>query len=250
MNGSFYIGATGLHAQQTALDMIANNIANINTPAFKRSEPRFAEMLAGSPADGTPSGRAAGVTVSPNRQLMVQGDLRTTGKPLDVAIQGEGFIELLGPSGQTRLWRGGTLKVSADGLLATPDGLPLKAMITVPSEVGNLTIGADGIVRGVEGQTGDTRELGRIELAMVRDDAALEQMDAGNYALGDESGLTTVLPGEEGAGTIVQGSLEAANVQLSDEMVALLVVQRAYAASAQLVQAGDQLMSIANGLRR
>ena len=253
MNGAFYIGATGLQSQQTALDIIANNIANMNTPSFKRSEVRFAELLTPRSnvigAAQRDSGMA-GVAMDGATPVFKQGDLRQTGKVMDVAIDGEGFIELLGPGGQSVLWRGGTLRVGEDGFLVTANGTPLKAMISMPDSASEIVIGRDGAVRAtVPGQDGP-QDIGRIELVRVRDLSSLKGLGEGLYEAESDIGISAFLPGEDGIGALVQGSLESSNVELSSEMVLLLMMQRAYAANAQVLQAGDQLMSIANTLRR
>lgn len=254
MNGAFYIGATGLRAQERALGVAANNIANMNTPGFKRSQIRFSELMSVQPAsDGLSRvrlGNASGVAALEASPVFEQGELRATGSAFDIAVEGDGFIEVLGPEGQSLLWRGGTLSVSADGLLATADGLPLRALITVPDGTSELRIGRDGSVSGLlAGDTAAT-ELGRIDLMTVRDLSSLESLSGGLYRADAADAASVLVPGEDGAGTIVQGAVEASNVALSNEMVTLMLMQRAYAASAQALQAGDQLMGIANGLRR
>jgi flagellar basal-body rod protein FlgG len=253
MNGAFYIGATGLDAQQRALDVVANNIANVNTPGFKRSQIRFSEVLGGAPINGVDGsvgqGALTGVSADVSGRVFAQGDLKPTGSPLDVAIDGDGFLELMAPGGQPVLWRGGTLKVGADGYLAAANDMPLKAMIAVPTDASNLTIGRDGKVRATVGNA--TTELGQLNLVRAKDQSALTTAgEGGLYRAPDPADLMNVAPGEEGAGVLVQGSIESSNVQLTDEMVALLLMQRAYAANAQVIQAGDQLMSIANELKR
>jgi flagellar basal-body rod protein FlgG len=257
MNGAFYIGATGLEAQQRALDVIGNNIANINTPGFKRSQARFAEMVGqpsgqpGQAASGLDTlGALSGVRSDASPRVFDQGDLKQTGQVMDLAIDGPGFIQLLGPNGQELLWRGGGLKVNADGYLATQDGLPLKAMIAVPASASALGIDSGGRVMAlVDGQSGPT-EIGRIDLAMVKDSSTLSAIPGGLYQAAAPDDLITVAAGDEGSGSLVQGSIETSNVNLSDEMVSMLLTQRAYGANAQVVQAGDQLMAIANGLKR
>ena len=250
MNGAFYIGATGLHAQQRALDIVANNIANINTPGFKRGEVRFSELVGADGSASRPGGDATGVSASAAQRVYTQGALRQTGSPLDLAIDGEGYVELLGPGGETMLWRGGTLAVNRDGLLTAANGLPLKSAITVPQGATALAVGRDGIVTATVAGEAQPSEIGRIGIVKVRDMAALAEADGGLYRVRADDDLAAFDPGEEGAGSLVQGALEGSNVELTDEMVSLLVLQRAYAASAQIVQAGDQLMAIANGLKR
>lgn len=257
MNGAFYIGAIGLDAQQRALDMIANNIANMNTPAFRRSAVRFGELVS-APRDandlpialGNASSGMSGVRVMSTTHVWTPGELRATGGAMDVAIDGGGFIELMGPSGQILLTRGGTLKVNSDGYLAVADGTPLRAMIAVPADATALTIARDGTVSATTSGEPQGSEIGRIELVTVKDQDRLIDRGGGAYEVADDAETAAARAGEDGAGSLVQGSLEQGNVNLSTEMVAMMLVQRAYAANAQVVQAGDQLMSIANSLRR
>jgi len=256
MNGAFYIGATGLQSQQRALDVVANNIANINTPAFKRSEVRFTELLSPridepdtAPVQGALSA-LGGVAVAASPRVFSQGDLRQTGKPLDLAIDGEGFIELLGPGGQAMLWRGGALKINGEGYLAASNGMPLKAMISLPVGATSLVIDRDGKVQAqIAGEPGPV-EVGQIDLVLAKDIDGLAGRGDGLYEAANDADMVSVAPGEDGGGALVQGSIETSNVQLSDEMVTLLLLQRAYAANAQVLQAGDQLMGIANNLKR
>lgn len=257
MNGAFYVGAIGLQSQQRALDIIAGNIANMNTPAFKRSEVRFSEVLASHADADVPRAdlavqalASAGVVVDATPMIDEPGTLETTGHPLDLAIEGAGFIELMGPEGQTLLWRGGTLKVGDDGLLATASGIPLKAAITVPDDASAITIGSDGVVRGTTAGSATPTEFGQISLVKASDMTALRQLDGGLYRVDDGAHLTDAKPGEDGTGMIVQGSIERSNVEMTTEMVQMMLVQRAYSANAQILQAADQLMGIANGLRR
>lgn len=248
MNGAFYIGATGLQSQQRALDVVAHNIANMNTPAFKRSEIRFAQMVMtperAPSVVGAVGAELGGVGIGGEHSVFTQGELRETGDRSSLAIRGDGFIELLGPAGRTLLWRGGALTVGADGFLAGANGLPLKAMISVPLEASEVEIDSNGAVRAA----GEV--IGQIELVRLKDTSAISTIGTGLYATPSNADVFAALPGEDGAGVLVQGSIEASNVALSEEMISLLLMQRAYAANAQVVQAGDQLMAIANGLKR
>lgn len=256
MNGAFYIGATGLRSQERALEATANNLANINTPGYKRAEVRFSELVGPAPSaedlaiDPNAGAALAGVNALGGNRVFTQGELRPTGQAMDLAIDGEGFLELLGPAGQVLLWRGGTLKVNGDGNLAASNGLPLKSMVSIPDGATALTIGRDGMVRATVAGTAEPVELGQLELVLARDPSQLGLLSEGLYQAQDASDLLGVKPGEEGGGALVQGAIEGSNVSMSDEMVTLMLMQRAYAANAQIVQAGDQLMSIANGLRR
>jgi flagellar basal-body rod protein FlgG len=257
MNGAFYVGAIGLDAQQRALEVVANNIANINTTGFKRSAVSFSELVAPTrngddlPVSfGDRVSSLAGVMVTSTPHIWTEGDLKQTGRQLDIAIDGQGFLELMGQSGRTLLWRGGSLKVNEDGYLSAADGTPLQAMISVPRDATSLSIDRDGNVSAKVSGAADTEKLGRLDIAMIKDTDGLVDVGNGYYEASDPSLVYTVAPGEEGGGTFAQGALEGANVELTDEMTTLLLTQRAFAANAQVVQAGDQLMGIVNGLRR
>lgn len=257
MNGAFYVGAVGLQAQQRALDLVSNNIANVNTPTFKRSDIRFSEMLAAradvevASASPEPFFAPAGVSARAAVAIDEPGTVEATGRSMDLAIRGRGFIELMGPGGRTLLWRGGALKVGEDGLLAAADsGLPLRAAITVPADAAEILIDADGTVRAKTGDADPPVELGEVGLVLPRDGAALDRVDGGLFEVADDAAMDAVRAGEDGAGTLVQGAVERSNVEMTTQMVELMLVQRSYAANAQIVQAADQMMAIANGLRR
>ncbi len=249
MNGAFYVGSVGLGSQQRALDLIANNVANMNTPAFKRSEVRFSEVMASGLLGGAGRFVPGGVSATPSFAILEQGPIEATGNALDVAIEGRGFIELMGPDGQTLLWRGGRLKIGEDGLLSTQDGLALRAAITVPDDVTAVRIGRDGTVTGqVEGSEMPV-ELGEIEIVRIDDATALDRVEGGLYRAAEGVRTTAARPGEDGVGALLQGSIERSNVELTTEMVQMMLIQRAYSANAQVVQAADQLSGIANNLR-
>jgi flagellar basal-body rod protein FlgG len=257
MNGAFYVGATGLQAQQRGLDVVANNVANVNTTGFKRSEVRFSEMVMtnsvrddAAPVVTTAPDALSGVQAEQTVRVFAQGDLKQTGKPFDLAISGDGFLEVLGPNGQTWLWRGGSFKVNAEGFLETDGGLILKSLIEVPDNTTEIRIERDGRVLTISNDVNAPDELGKLDLAIPDDVSRLEAMGSGYFHAVDEADVRLIEPGQDGQGVLVQGSLEASNVELTNEMVTLLLMQRAYAANAQVVQAGDQLMGIANGLKR
>lgn len=252
MSGALEVAAVGMRAQQAALETIASNISNVNTPGYKRSELRFSELVAsGKAADGSVlADRVSGVAHWETPDVERQGQLYVTGSSRDLAINGSGFIELMGPAGRTLLWRGGTLRILDDGQLATANGLALRANVVVPPDATTLSINADGKVFA-QGQADRAPvQVGMISLVKLADGAEIERLDGGIYALADASRLSEVTPGEDGTGTLVQASLERSNVDLNSEMVDLLISQRAYAANAQVVRAADELFSIANGLRR
>lgn len=254
MNGALEIAAIGLRTQQRALDAIADNVSNVNTPAFKGSELRFSELVnpPASVADETRRSRAEpgfGVALTLNPLIDTQGRLQATGKQLDLAIDGAGFIELMGPAGQTLLWRGGSLRILDDGILATASGIPLKANITVPRDATALRIDRTGKVIATIGDSARDIEIGTIGLVKVDDPASLDRLMGGIYAAGPEALSADGSAGEDGLGYLVQASLELSNVDLNKEMVNLIITQRAYAASAQMLKAADEFYSIANNLR-
>lgn len=256
MNGAFHIGGVGLSTQQRALDVIANNIANLNTQGYKRSSIKFSEIMA-SRVDGAnlPSNlnsQASVAGVKTNIEFMIeeQGVLQRTNRSLDIAIEGEGFIELMGSRGQTMLWRGGSLQVGNDGALMADNGMQLKARINVPLDANGIEITSDGTVITTSGHEGEALELGQIMVVRVNNSKSLERLDGGIYKVGEDTRTLDAVPGEDGTGVLVQGAIERSNVDLNTEMVGMMIIQRAYAANAQIVQAADQLLSIANNLRR
>jgi flagellar basal-body rod protein FlgG len=258
MNDAFYIGATGLQTQQKALEQVANNITNMNTTAYKRAQLRFSEMVSQSadpndllPTNGTAQPTGYGVAMQASAPIMTQGSLRETKVPTDLAIAGAGLIELMGPNGQTMLWRGGGLKVNDDGALAASNGMPLKAAISVPQDAGTLVIDRSGKVLVTTATGNDPQEIGQIDLVSVKDPSQLRAAGDGLYRFDETTDAQmAVLAGDETAGELMQGYQESSNVDLSQEMVTMLLMQRAYAANARVVQAGDELMGIANGLKR
>jgi flagellar basal-body rod protein FlgG len=259
MEHAFYVGATGLVAQEKAIESVSNNIVNINTPAYKRSTVSFSTLVAPARPDEphpndaiepTPVPTPLGVAVAPARIDLTAGQISSTGQPLDIAIHGAGFIELASNTGQTVLWRGGTLTVNSDGLLSAPNGTPLKAGITAPADMSSLTISADGKVQTAKTAGAPPVTLGQIQLVQVKAPDVLEAQSGGYYVVAETSDISASTPGQDGAGVLTQGSLEQSNTNLATEMVALLMMQRAYSASAQVVSAADQLNAIIDDLRR
>lgn len=254
MSGALEIAAIGMRTQQRALDAIANNVSNMNTPAFKGSELRFSELISAVATQSTDTRSSridpvSGVELRLSPLIDAQGKLQSTGDQLDIAIDGTGFMELMGPAGQTLLWRGGKLKVLEDGILATAAGFPLKANISVPEDAVALRIDRAGKVMATVGSTTDEIELGTINLVKISDPTLIERLAGGVYSVQDETIVTEGSADEDGLGYLVQASLEQSNVDLNREMVNLIVTQRAYSASAQMLKAADELYSIANNLR-
>jgi len=265
MLDAFFISATGLQAQSQNVDTIANNLANVNTPGFKKQRVLFTDLVSRSqrPAlstvqdadllGATPRSllQGAGVSVANKGANFETGEIKKTDGPLDVAIIGEGFLEVLMADGSRAFSRGGTLKVNADGLLALQTGQTLKAGISVPANTEKLTLAADGTVSAkITGQTNPV-ELGRLELARFQNLAGLNAMGDNLFRSTDASGEPVIArPGEDGAGSLAQGFIEQSNVKLVDEMVSLMVAQRAYEASLKVAQASDEMLGMINNLRK
>lgn len=267
MFDALYIGATGMQAQQLNVDTIANNLANVNTMGFKKARVSFTDLVARAEAPVLPALAANGAAaVGPlavlpalgagvgaagvNRQFDL-GDLKQTGSAYDLAIQGDGFLEVMMPDGSRAFTRGGSLKVNADGMLVTLAGLPLKPGIGVPANATGLTVAADGRVRIAVPTQATPIEVGSLELARFTNAAALVPLGDNLYRASDASGEPVVgRPGQDGLGTVAQGFLEGSNVKMVDEMVNLMVAQRAYEASVKVVQASDEMLGMVNNLRR
>ncbi|MES2938221.1 MAG: flagellar basal-body rod protein FlgG [Pseudomonadota bacterium] len=257
------IGATGMQAQQLSVETIANNLANMNTPAYKKGRVGFADLMvreaarAGSAEDlragmlGAPQRLGAGVTVASIGKVFDPGEVKKTDSPLDLAIQGEGFLEVTLADGSSAFVRGGTLKVNKDGLLATAAGYPLKPAIAVPDTAEALVIGRDGRVQVRMPNQANLVDLGQLDLVRFTGAGMLTSLGDNLYRANDASGDPIALrPSEQGIGTLAQGFLESSNVKMVDEMVNLMLAQRAYEASVKVVQAADEMLGMVNNLRK
>lgn len=256
MNGAFHVGSIGLGSQQSALDTIADNIANMNSRSFKRTSVSFSEIMTHQQSNSAIGAEqpmitdVAGVVADTRVMLDEQGQLQQTGNSLDIAVEGSGFIEIMGPEGQTYLWRGGSMAIDSEGFLSLSSNLTLHDRINIPEDSSSIEITEDGQVFAQTNGETDAIEIGRINLVNVDDLYNLERVGNGLYKIDEDTTLKEAVPGEDGMGRLVQGSIERSNVDLNTEMVQMMIVQRAYAANAQIVQAADQMMSIANNLRR
>jgi flagellar basal-body rod protein FlgG len=239
-----------MNAQQLNVDTIANNLANVNTPGFKKARVSFQDMMYREVARSALT-QGSGVSVAGTARAFEGGELKKTDSPLDVAIRGDGFIEVLTADGATAYTRGGTLQVNRDGMLSNPQGLPLKASIRVPDDAQALTFASDGRVLARTAQQANAFEIGRIDLARFTNPTALAPLGDNLFRPTDASGdARTARPGEEGFGTFAQGYVEASNVKLIEEMVELMIAQRAYEVSTKVIQASDEMMGMTNSLRR
>lgn len=260
---ALYIAATGMQAQQMAVDTVANNLANVQTPGFKRSSVSFQELMyrevaaAGLPT--SPSGsmigigteNGFGVAATNHAKVFVQGDLKQTGSPLDLAIRGSGLIEVVLPDGTTGYTRGGSLKVGKDGVITTAAGYALKQSLNVPQDTEEILISPQGSVSVRSARQTSSVEIGQIELVRFLNPDSLSPLGDGLYRRTDLTSEPMFgKPGEDDLGLLAQGFVEGSNVKMIDEMIALVVAQRAYESNSKVVQASDDIMGMVNGLRR
>lgn len=241
------------------LDVISNNLANVNTTGFKKSKIEFQELLyqtsrepgseQGS-GNQLPTGISVGHGSRPvaTARIFTTGDLTQTGERLDVAVQGDGFFEVQMPDGTRAYTRDGAFKTASDGRIVTSDGLPLQGGFQpVPSGTTNITIGSRGDVT-YTGASGSTNF--RVQLVRFTNAGGLQSMGSNLYNETPASGPPELgNPGENGFGTLNQGYLEMSNVKVVEEMVNLIVAQRAYEVNSKAVQAADEMLQISNNLR-
>lgn len=259
MIDALYIGATGMQAQQLHVDAIANNLANVNTSGFKKNRISFEDAFyqAATPSvDGQDQSLSQimlgmGAIVSSNSKLFTQGELKATDSSLDVAIRGNGFLEVLLPDGSSAYTRYGALKVTDNGLLGTNSGYDLKQQIQISSDMSEIVIDSQGKVSGRTSSNSSLVELGQIELVNFPNLEGMQAIGENLYLSSDKAGHPiTGLPGSDGLGSLAQKYLEASNVKLADEMVNLVLAQRAYELNSKIVQASDEMLAISNNLRR
>ncbi len=256
------IAASGMAAQQTNVDVISHNIANMNTTAYKRQRAEFQDMLyqnlerpgATSSASGAilPMGIQIGVGVRTDAvgRVTEQGGMAATGNAYDLAINGRGFLQITLPSGQTAYTRAGNLAVNADGELVTADGYPVEPSISVPQEATAIQITRDGIVEVTLSNQPDPQQIGQLELAAFINAAGLEAIGDNLYLETPASGSPNVAtPGSPGFGTLMQGYLELSNVNAVEEISALIVAQRAYEMNARVITAADEMLQSTTQLR-
>jgi len=260
---ALWTAATGMLAQQLRVDTISNNLSNVNTTGYKKSRIDFQDLLythlrlAGADTAGEeqiPTGLEIGHGVRPGatQRLFGQGNLLQTQNPLDLAVEGHGFFQIELPDGTTAYTRDGSFKLDGEGNIVTSDGYRLVwDGDTVPQETIELFVAADGTVSALQPGDDEPQELGRIELARFPNPAGMQSVGRNlllvTPAAGEEAAS---YPGEDGCGTVLQGYLETSNVQIVEEMVDLIVAQRAYEINSKAVQTADDMLGIANNLRR
>lgn len=253
--------ATGMEAQQTRIDVVANNLANVNTNGFKKSRAEFNDLLyqtvrAPGANEGqgivNPTGLQVGLgtrSVSTERMHSI-GELKQTNNPLDIAIDGDGFLQVMQPNGQLAYTRGGNLRLSAAGQIVTADGIPVEPGITVPSDATQLTIAADGTVSVSVAGAQQQVELGQLQLASFTNPAGLSAQGRNLFLPTAASGVAVVgKPAEQGRGSLMQGTLEMSNVKVVEEMIELIAGQRAYDVNSKVIQAADEMLRTTTQLR-
>lgn len=259
MLDSLYIGATGMNAQQLNVDTISNNLANVNSPSYKKSRVNFQDLMyrelgrlgVDTSTIDLNQRMGAGVGIQQLGKLFQDGELKKTDSPMDIAISGRGFLEVTLPDGSSAYTRAGSLQITPEGLLATADGNPLQPAINIPSDYKDIVIDQTGKVLVSVPNEKDRIEVGQIELASFTNLAGLSPIGDNLYIATEKAGdLITGTPGSESFGRISQGYMEASNVKLVEEMVSLILAQRAYEVSAKVVQASDEMLGISNNLRR
>jgi flagellar basal-body rod protein FlgG len=251
---SLWISKTGLDAQQTNMDVIANNLANVSTNAFKRSRAVFEDLLyqtvrqPGAQSSGQtqlPSGLQLGTGVRPvaTERIYTQGNLQSTSNPLDVAIQGNGFFQVQLPDGTAAYTRDGAFQVNSQGQLVTASGFPVQPAITIPANTTSISISRDGIVSVVRaGATGAT-QVGALQLSGFMNPAGLQSVGENLYIETAASGKPqTNVPGKNGIGLLSQGYVETSNVNVVEELVSMIQTQRAYEINSKAIQTSDQML--------
>ena len=261
---SLYTTATGMRAQQTMVDMIATNIANVNTTGFKKSQASFEDLLyvtqqspglaRGTGTDALPIGVqiGSGTRLNGTTKIYSSGTLEGTERSLDVAIDGDGFFAVLMPDGTTAYTRNGNFQVNATGKLVTSNGNVLVPEITLPQDVLDVSIDPEGRVNvRTAGSPEQTQQLGQLQLHRFVNPSGLLALGANVMRPTEASGQPiTGQPGQLGLGMLRSGFLERSNVQIVNELVNLIVAQRAYEVNSRAIQASDQMLSTATNIGR
>ena len=256
---ALYTAASGMNAQQANIDNVAHNLANVNTTGFKKSRVEFEDLVyqqiktAGTPTSQeaeAPIGLEAGLgtrAVATARNFST-GNLRSTQNPLDLAIEGLGFFQLTLPGGETGFTRAGAFHLNGQGQLVTADGIQVSPAIAIPANATTVSVSKDGIVSAsIPGQ--GPQQVGTIELASFQNPAGLEARGGNVFVATTASGEpTNGVPGSDGLGTLAQGFVEDSNVSVVEEMVNMILGQRAYEANSRVIRAADEMLQQVNNL--
>ncbi len=259
---SLWTAAVGMSSQALNMDVIANNLANVNTTGFKKSRADFQDLfyqnlrIAGAASSAgteipTANQIGLGTKVAAVAKLFSQGDYQQTANELDMAVDGKGFFQITTPDGEIAYTRAGAFKLDGDGNVVNSDGYLLQPQITVPENAVQLTIGPDGTVTVINAGETTPSEIGNIETARFANPAGLTAIGKNLFLESETSGSpTTGTPGEDGLGTLNQGFLEMSNVNIVEEMVHMILAQRAYEINGKAIQTADEMLQIANNIRR
>jgi flagellar basal-body rod protein FlgG len=249
-----------MHGQQLSIDVIANNLANVSTTGFKKSKVDFQDLLyqamkvPGSPTSTdteSPTGIQIGLGVKPVAvsKIFTQGDLIQTENELDVAIEGNGFLQVEMPNGDTAYTRAGAFKIDGDGRLTNSDGYPILPALTIPDGSRQISISETGIVSAIVGDDTESTEIGNLELASFINNSGLSSIGKNLLLETEASGTaTTGTPGEDGLGTLLQTFLEGSNVNIVEELANMITTQRAFEINSKTIQTSDEMMQTTNQL--
>ncbi len=255
MMRSLWIAKTGLDAQQTQLDTITHNLANVGTNGYKRSHAVFEDLLyqniqqAGAQSTQQtqlPTGLQLGAGVRPvaTARIFSQGNLQQTDNKLDVAINGNGFFPIQMPDGSVGYTRDGSFRVDAQGQMVTSNGMPLSPPVTIPPNALSVTIGGDGVVSVTTQGSAAATQIGQIQLASFANPAGLDPRGQNLYFETSASGTATIgTAGTNGNGLLKQGYVETSNVNVVEELVAMIQAQRAYEINSKAIQTSDQMLA-------
>ncbi|HEY7098538.1 MAG TPA: flagellar basal-body rod protein FlgG [Terriglobales bacterium] len=260
---SLYTAASGMMAQQMNLDNIANNLANSSTAGFRRRRIQFQDMIyqnlvmPGTAATQQTTVAAGlqiglGTRAAASEIVQLQGDFSTTGNPLDLVVQGQGFFQVRLPSGETAYTRSGAFHLDSEGNVVTADGDPIEPSITVPAGATSITVGSDGTVSVTQPGQSAAQQVGSVQLALFPNPGGLNSIGKNLFLQTMASGDPVVgTPGgSEGLGTIQQGMLEQSNVNVVEEFIQMILAQRSYESNSRVVQAADQMFQQINNLAR
>ncbi|ATX77265.1 flagellar basal-body rod protein FlgG [Reinekea forsetii] len=251
---ALWVGKTGLEAQDIALSTISNNMANASTTGFKKERAVFEDLIyqiqrqpgaQSSQNTQLPSGLqlGTGVRTVGTQKVFMQGDLNTTEQPLDMAINGRGFFQVMLPDGNISYTRDGTFHIDADGNMVTANGYLVEPNIVIPDQAKTITVGTDGIVTAVSAGDNDPVEIGNIEVVDFVNPAGLQALGNNLFLATAASGQAAAgVPSLDGFGAIIQGALENSNVTIVEEMVDMISTQRAYEMNSKVVSTADQML--------
>jgi flagellar basal-body rod protein FlgG len=251
---SLWVAKTGLEAQQTNVDVISNNLANVSTNGFKRQRPVFEDLLyqtlrqpgaQSTQQTQVPSGLQLGTGVRPvaTARIFTTGNLQNTGNPLDLAVNGNGFFQVTLPDGSVSYTRDGAFQLDNQGQMVTSNGYPLQPTITIPPNAVSITVGSDGTVSVLAAGATAPTQVGQIQLANFINPAGLQARGENLFLETAASGTAqTNVPGTNGLGALNQGFVETSNVNVTEELVNLITAQRAFEINSRSIQSSDQML--------